>query len=133
LDLSNNKISRDSCGLLAEALKSSGLKELILVECEISDEGGEKIALQMRTNTKLHTLNLTQNRLNCKTGRAFVTSLHVNFTLTRLNLSLNAIPYDNMKEINSSIERNHYMKITNFKSSKPKVRVSLPDELIDEE
>lgn len=40
LNLSYNKVSKDSCVLLAEALKTSGLEELVLIECEIPDEGG---------------------------------------------------------------------------------------------
>lgn len=88
--------------------------------------------MQLKHNTKLEHLNLTQNRLNMKTGRAFVTVLHINHTINKLNLSRNAIPYDSMKEILSSVDRNHYLKVKNFSKRPPNIRVSLPQSLVDE-
>lgn len=84
------------------------------------------MAVQLKNNRKLEHLNFTQNRLNAKMGKALVTTLHLNTTLNKLILLRNAIPYDHMKEITSSVKRNHYLRVKYYNRSRPPVKVSLP-------
>lgn len=133
LNLSHNRVAFDGAAIISLALPKCSLKELFLVECQINDEGGQSIANRLEHNKHLQLIDLSHNRLNCQTGKTFVRILRTNHTLINVNLSRNAVAYDQLKEILSCLDRNIYLKKNNLKHVKPRQVVDTPPELVDKE
>lgn len=99
-------------------------KALEFVEAErkdIGEKGGAALGKALLTNLSLHTLDLRSNSLSSVTaGRssaamlAFARALHVNSTLTALDLSGNMLSHSDVTLLADALRRNHSLTRLNL-------------------
>jgi hypothetical protein len=63
------------------------------------DEGMLLFIEQLKTNTTLRSLNVANNRLDDKIGKAFVECLKVNYSLINLEFSFNQFEIHTVRKI----------------------------------
>eukprot|EP00050_Salpingoeca_kvevrii_P016353 m.54731 g.54731 ORF g.54731 m.54731 type:complete len:673 (+) comp6864_c0_seq3:150-2168(+) len=92
LDLSGASFSRTSCKAMGETLAiDTHVTDLILGDALLGDDGCEVIAMALRKNRSVRTLDLHQNCIRCHGGVALGAMLQNNNTLSSLTLEWNAI------------------------------------------
>ena len=70
------------------------------------DEGMLLMIEQLKYNETLRHLNVANNRLDEKIGKAFVECLKVNHTLTNLEFSFNQFEVHTVRKIQEYLKRN---------------------------
>ena len=103
----SNKITDVGAKAIALALKENEtLKSLDLAHNQITDVGAEAIALALKENKTLTSLDLESNQITDVGAEAIMLALTENKTLASLNLNNNQITYVGAKAIALALEFN---------------------------
>jgi len=89
LNLNNLQGSKPEWGIeLIDALsKNTHVQSVLLANCNISNEGGKRVASLLKTNTSITELNLETNKIGADGIKAIAEALEANKTLKEIKLT----------------------------------------------
>ncbi|CAF1597528.1 unnamed protein product [Adineta ricciae] len=115
LHLSGTGIGDEGAQRIADALQTNtALTTLDLSWNEIRDEGAQQIADALRTNTTLTTLNLSRNAISDIGAQCIADALQRNTALTTLDLSWNKIRVEGAQDIADALQTNTALTTLNL-------------------